>query len=300
MEDNNINFEFDNQEIELMEIEATNAVPLTDTTQMYLQEISRIPLLSHEEEARLCALVKGGDEAARERLIESNLRLVVSVAKHYHNSNLTFLDLIQEGNIGLAKAVEKFDISRGYKFSTYAIWWIRQAINRAITDQSHSIRIPANLVENHNKLSRVSSVLWNELGREPDADELAEQTGWEVEYVNHILNLNNEVSSLDSPVTSDDTTTIGELIPDTKYNPTEGIKEESRNQTISAILNTLSPRERQIIIYHFGLFGTKPKTLEELGNDMNITRERTRQIEVKALRKMRHPSRTKLLIEAFN
>ena len=300
MEDINMIMDFEDQEIEMVEIDNSVVAAITNSTQMYLQEISRIPLLSNEEEVALCALAQGGDESARNRLIESNLRLVVSVAKHYHNQNMTFLDLIQEGNIGLVKAVEKFDVNRGYKFSTYAIWWIRQAINRAITDQSRAIRIPANLVENHNKLARVSATMWNELGREPTAEELSDNIGWTPEYVNHILNLNNEVSSLDAPVTAEDTTTIGELIPDTKFNPTEGINKSTKDQAIAEVLNTLSPREREIMISRFGLLGTRPKTLEELGEEMNITRERIRQLETKALRKMRHPGRKRLLLEAFN
>ena len=280
--------------------EYENNIPITNSVQLYLQQINKIPLLTTEEELKLARLAQSGDEAARTKLIESNLRLVISIAKHYHNSSLSFMDLVQEGNIGLTKAVSKFDCNKGYRFSTYASWWIRQTISRAISDQSDMVRIPANIKEQYNKLSKVITHFWNENGREPTNIELSEITDLPIEQIEHIMEGQGGTLSLDAPMgAEDDDSTFGEFLPDTKYIPTEGIDKEARNQIIETVLNTLTTREKEIIVNHFGLFNTPPKTLEEIGTELNITRERTRQIEALALRKLRHPGRASLIKEAF-
>ena len=280
--------------------EYENNIPTTNSVQLYLQQINKIPLLTTEEELKLARLAQSGDEAARIKLIESNLRLVISIAKHYHNSSLSFMDLVQEGNIGLTKAVSKFDCDKGYRFSTYASWWIRQTISRAISDQSDMVRIPANIKEQYNKLSKIITCFWNENGREPTNVELSEITDLPIEQIEHIMEGQGGTLSLDAPMgAEDDDSTFGEFLPDTKYIPTEGIDKEARNQIIETVLNTLTTREKEIIVNHFGLFNTPPKTLEEIGTELNITRERTRQIEALALRKLRHPGRASLIKEAF-
>ena len=280
--------------------EYENNIPTTNSVQLYLQQINKIPLLTTEEELKLARLAQSGDEAARTKLIESNLRLVISIAKHYHNSSLSFMDLVQEGNIGLTKAVSKFDCNKGYRFSTYASWWIRQTISRAISDQSDMVRIPANIKEQYNKLSKVITCFWNENGREPTNVELSEITDLPIEQIEHIMEGQGGTLSLDAPMgAEDDDSTFGEFLPDTKYIPTEGIDKEARNQIIETVLNTLTTREKEIIVNHFGLFNMPPKTLEEIGTELNITRERTRQIEALALRKLRHPGRASLIKEAF-
>ena len=280
--------------------EYENNIPTTNSVQLYLQQINKIPLLTTEEELKLARLAQSGDEAARIKLIESNLRLVISIAKHYHNSSLSFMDLVQEGNIGLTKAVSKFDCNKGYLFSTYASWWIRQTISRAISDQSDMVRIPANIKEQYNKLSKIITCFWNENGREPTNVELSEITDLPIEQIEDIMEGQGGTLSLDAPMgAEDDDSTFGEFLPDTKYIPTEGIDEEARNQIIETVLNTLTTREKEIIVNHFGLFNMPPKTLEEIGTELNITRERTRQIEALALRKLRHPGRSSLIKEDF-
>ena len=280
--------------------EYENNIPTTNSVQLYLQQINKIPLLTTEEELKLARLAQSGDEAARTKLIESNLRLVISIAKHYHNSSLSFMDLVQEGNIGLTKAVSKFNCNKGYRFSTYASWWIRQTISRAISDQSDMIRIPANVKEQYNKLSKIITRFWNENGREPTNTELSEITDLPIEQIERTMEGQRGTVSLDAPMgAEDDDSTFGEFLPDTKYIPTEGIDKEARNQIIETVLNTLTTREKEIIVNHFGLFNTPTKTLEEIGIELNITRERTRQIEALALRKLRHPGRASLIKEAF-
>lgn len=286
------------EDIEITTLEEDST--LTSSVQMYLREISRVPLLSSEEEIALARRAAEGDEAATKRLVESNLRLVVSIAKHYKNSNVPFLDLIQEGNIGLMKAVEKFDCARGYKFSTYATWWIRQAIGRAISEQSRLIRIPTNLVENYNKISKISARYLAATGENPTVADLEEETGWARAQIETILEIQNDTPTSLEATVGDDDTTVGDLIPDSKYNPQTDIMKEAKNQIIESILNTLQPREKEILIRRFGLLGVKPKTLEEVGEEYNITRERVRQVETMALRKLRHPSRSNAILEAFS
>lgn len=272
---------------------------LTSSVQMYLKEINRVPLLSSDEELCLARLAKAGDTEASKKLVESNLRLVVSIAKHYKNTNVPFLDLIQEGNIGLMRAVEKFDCDRGYRFSTYATWWVRQAISRAISENAHLIKIPTNLVENYNKISKISSRYISSTGEAPTTEELVAETGWTKSHVENILGLQNDTpTSLDAAV-GDDDTTVGDLIPDSKYSPTSNIMKEAKSQMIEAVLNTLQPREKEILSKRFGILGFEQKTLEEVGEEYNITRERVRQIETMALRKLRHPARKKMIMEAF-
>lgn len=273
----------------------------TNSVQLYLHQINRIPLLSSEEEKALAQRAAQGDEEASKALVESNLRLVVSIAKHYNNSNLSFLDLIQEGNIGLIKAAEKFDYTRGYKFSTYATWWVRQAITRCISEQSRAIRIPTNIVENYNKVSKITARYLSATGAPPTKEELMEETGWTEKQIDKILEVKKDnIVSLDAPAGDDEDATVGDFIPDSLYNPTININKDAKNQIIESILDTLQPREKEILVMRFGLLGTQPKTLEEVGENLTITRERVRQIETKALKKLRHPVRQQFILEAFN
>ncbi|MCD6450092.1 MAG: RNA polymerase sigma factor RpoD [Thermotogaceae bacterium] len=269
---------------------------LKDPIKMYLREIGKIPLLTPSQERELARRAQAGDKRAREKLINSNLRLVVSIAKRYIGRGLPFLDLIQEGNIGLLKAVEKFDWKRGYKFSTYATWWIRQAITRAIADQARTIRIPVHMVETINKLSKIINEFYKENGRQPTLEELAKLMDKPVEKIVDIMEAAKEIISLESPIGDDNGSTIGESVPDeTITSPKKDAIRMLIKQEVERILDTLGPREAMVLKMRYGLLDGKAKTLEEVGQYFNVTRERIRQIEVKALRKLRHPSRSKYL-----
>ena len=267
-----------------------------DPVKLYLKEIGGYPLLSIAEEIELAKRIENGDEAAKKILTESNLRLVVSIAKRYVGRGLSFLDLIQEGNLGLIKAVEKFDYTKGYKFSTYATWWIRQAITRSIADQSRTIRIPVHMSEVINKTYRVSRNLLQELGREPSEQELAEAMGLPVEKIREILKVSADPISLDTPIGEEDDSHLGDFIKDESIvGPEEAAAYAVLQDQISKLLDTLTEREQRVLILRFGLKDGRTRTLEEVGKEFNVTRERIRQIEAKALRKLRHPSRSKML-----
>ncbi|HOJ92279.1 MAG TPA: RNA polymerase sigma factor RpoD [Dictyoglomaceae bacterium] len=260
---------------------------------MYLKEIGKIPLLTPEEEVELAKRVEQGDEEAKKKLIEANLRLVVSVAKRYIGRGLLFLDLIQEGNLGLIKAVEKFDWRKGYKFSTYATWWIRQAITRAIADQARTIRIPVHMVETMNKIHKVTRQLTQELGRKPTEEEIAEKSGLPVERIREISMMGQEPLSLEMPVGEDEDNHLADFVENKGLSPADVSIQKSLKKDIEELLNELSEREREILKLRFGLEDNQPRTLEEVGKLFNVTRERIRQIEAKALRRLRHPSRSK-------
>lgn len=267
-----------------------------DPVKLYLKEIGNYPLLSVEEEVLLAKRIADGDETAKERLTESNLRLVVSIAKRYVGRGLSFLDLIQEGNLGLIKAVDKFDYSKGYKFSTYATWWIRQAITRSIADQSRTIRIPVHMSEVINKAYRVARGLLQELGREPTEDELANEMKLPVEKVREILKVSADPISLDTPIGEEDDSHLGDFIKDdTIMGPEDAAAYTMLQDQIGKLLDTLSERERRVLVLRFGLQDGRTRTLEEVGKEFKVTRERIRQIEAKALRKLRHPSRSRML-----
>ncbi|KSV57534.1 RNA polymerase sigma factor RpoD [Acetivibrio ethanolgignens] len=267
-----------------------------DPVKQYLKEIGGYPLLSIEEEIELAKKIENGDEAAKQTLAESNLRLVVSIAKRYVGRGLSFLDLIQEGNLGLIKAVEKFDYSKGYKFSTYATWWIRQAITRSIADQSRTIRIPVHMSEVINKTYRVSRSLLQELGREPSEQELADAMNLPIEKVREILKVSADPISLDTPIGEEDDSHLGDFIKDdTVVGPEEAAAYAVLQDQITKLLDTLTEREQRVLILRFGLKDGRTRTLEEVGKEFNVTRERIRQIEAKALRKLRHPSRARML-----
>jgi len=269
---------------------------LTDPVRMYLREIGKVSLLTGEEEVDLAQRIEKGSSAARRKLIESNLRLVVSIAKKYIGRGLTFLDLIQEGNQGLMRAVEKFDWKRGYKFSTYATWWIRQAITRAIADQARTIRIPVHMVETMNRVFKTSRQLAQKLGKEPSNKEIAKETGLTEEKINEIFRISQDTTSLAAPVGDEDDSFLGDFIEDvTSPSPYEETSKELLKESIGDVLTTLDEREAKVIELRFGLAGQPPKTLEEVGSIFGVTRERIRQIEAKALRKLRHPSRRKKL-----
>ena len=273
-----------------------------DPVRIYLKEIGKAPLLSPEEEIYLAERIKEGDEEAKKRLCECNLRLVVSIAKKYAGRNLSFLDLIQEGNLGLLKAVEKFDHTRGFKFSTYGTWWIRQHITRAIADQSRQIRLPVHMVETINKLARTTKQLTQELGREPTLTELSEALGIPEEKVSEIKKLQAEPASLESPISSDesDSSKLGDMIEDdTSISPYEATTRSLLRQQLLSVIDTLTPREQKVVRMRYGLDDGFPKTLEQVGQEFNVTRERIRQIEAKALRKLRNPSRSKKLRDYF-
>ena len=264
-----------------------------DPVKMYLKEIGKVPLLSGEEELELAAKAAEGDEEARKKLAESNLRLVVSIAKHYTGRGMQLLDLIQEGNLGLIKAVEKFDYTRGYKFSTYATWWIRQAITRAIADQSRTIRIPVHMVETLNRLIRTSRQMVQELGREPSVEELAKRLDMPVSRVAEIMKNAQDPVSLESPVGEEEESHLGDFLADENVEvPMEAATNVMLKEQLEEVLDTLTNREQQVISLRFGLYDGQARTLEEVGKDFNVTRERIRQIEAKALRKLRHPSRS--------
>ena len=276
--------------------DAVDAVAIDDPVKVYLKEIGRVPLLSSEEEIELAIRIKDGDVAAKQRLSEANLRLVVSIAKRYVGRGMLFLDLIQEGNLGLIKAVEKFDYTKGYKFSTYATWWIRQAITRAIADQARTIRIPVHMVETINKLIRVSRQLLQELGREPSPEEIAKEMGMSLEKVREIMKIAQEPVSLETPIGEEEDSHLGDFIPDDDAPaPSEAASFMLLKEQLMDVLNTLTPREEKVLRLRFGLEDGRARTLEEVGGVFDVTRERIRQIEAKALRKLRHPSRSKKL-----
>ena len=269
---------------------------IDDPVRMYLKEIGKIPLLTPERESYLAEQIAVGDKAAKDELIEANLRLVVSIAKRHVGKGMYFLDLIQEGNIGLIKAVEKFDYSKGYKFSTYATWWIRQAITRAIADQARTIRIPVHMVETIHKVSRTMRQLLQEFGREPTTDEIAESLGMTADKVREIMKIAQDPVSLETPIGEEEDSHLGDFVEDSDSPaPSETASFSLLREQLCNILHTLTPREEQVIKLRFGLEDGRPRTLEEVGKKFDITRERIRQIEAKALRKLRHPSRSKTL-----
>ena len=278
-----------------------DGVNVDDPVRMYLREIGKIPLLTYEEELELAQKVLDGDEEAKKKLSESNLRLVVSIAKKYVGRGMLFLDLIQEGNMGLIKAVEKFDYTKGYKFSTYATWWIRQAITRAIADQARTIRIPVHMVETINKLIRTSRLLLQRLGREPSPEEIAEELEMPVERVMEIQKIAQDPVSLETPIGEEDDSHLGDFIQDDDSPaPQDAAAYTMLKEQLEEVMNTLTPREAKVLKLRFGLEDGKSRTLEEVGKEFNVTRERIRQIEAKALRKLRHPSRSKKLKDYMN
>jgi RNA polymerase primary sigma factor len=268
---------------------------ISDPVRMYLKEIGRVSLLTAAEEVELAQKAEKGSLAAKERLINSNLRLVVSIAKKYVGRGLSLLDLIEEGNIGLMRAVEKFDWRKGYKFSTYATWWIRQAITRAIADQARTIRIPVHMVETINRFIRTSRKLMQELGREPTPDEVAKEMGIEPEKVREIIKVSQEPTSLEAPVGEEKDSTLGDFIPDEEIRPEDQASVELLKSHLAEVLDTLNDREKKVLRLRFGLEDGRQRTLEEVGREFGVTRERIRQIEAKAIRKLRHPTRSKKL-----
>ena len=272
-----------------------------DPVRMYLKEIGKVSLLTQEEEIELAVRMSQGDEEAKRRMAEANLRLVVSIAKRYVGRGMLFLDLIQEGNLGLIKAVEKFDYTKGYKFSTYATWWIRQAITRAIADQARTIRIPVHMVETINKVIRVSRQLLQELGHDPSAEEIAAEMNIPVEKVRDILKIAQEPVSLETPIGEEEDSHLGDFIPDEDASePSEAASFSLLKEQLMSVLATLTPREEKVLRLRFGIEDGRTRTLEEVGKEFNVTRERIRQIEAKALRKLRHPSRSKKLRDFLN
>ena len=285
----------DDVDVDKIDISVPDGVSIEDPVRMYLKEIGKVPLLSAEEEIELAKRMEEGDEQAKQKLAEANLRLVVSIAKRYVGRGMLFLDLIQEGNLGLIKAVEKFDYRKGYKFSTYATWWIRQAITRAIADQARTIRIPVHMVETINKLIRVSRQLLQELGREPQPEEIAEVMDIPVERVREILKISQEPVSLETPI-GEEEDHLGDFIPDDNMPvPADAAAFTLLKEQLVEVLDTLTEREKKVLTLRFGLEDGRARTLEEVGKEFNVTRERIRQIEAKALRKLRHPSRSRKL-----
>ncbi|ARU62046.1 RNA polymerase sigma factor RpoD [Tumebacillus avium] len=284
------------EEFDLEDLSVPPGIKINDPVRMYLKEIGRVPLLSAEEEINLALRIEKGDEEAKRRLAEANLRLVVSIAKRYVGRGMLFLDLIQEGNMGLIKAVEKFDHQKGFKFSTYATWWIRQAITRAIADQARTIRIPVHMVETINKLIRISRQLLQELGREPTAEEIAAEMDMSPDKVREILKIAQEPVSLETPIGEEDDSHLGDFIEDQDaLAPADAAAYELLKEQLEDVLDTLTEREENVLRLRFGLDDGRTRTLEEVGKVFGVTRERIRQIEAKALRKLRHPSRSKRL-----
>lgn len=281
---------------EELDLTLPEGISIDDPVRMYLKEIGKVPLLSADEEIDLAQRMEKGDNEAKRRLAEANLRLVVSIAKRYVGRGMLFLDLIQEGNLGLIKAVEKFDYRKGYKFSTYATWWIRQAITRAIADQARTIRIPVHMVETINKLIRVSRQLLQELGRDPHPEEIAKEMNMSVEKVREIMKISQEPVSLETPIGEEEDSHLGDFIPDDDVPaPAEAAAFTLLKEQLLGVLDTLTAREEKVLRLRFGLDDGRARTLEEVGKEFNVTRERIRQIEAKALRKLRHPSRSKKL-----
>lgn len=283
-------------DVENLDLSIPDGISIEDPVRMYLKEIGKVPLLSAEEEIELAKKMELGDEDAKKRLAEANLRLVVSIAKRYVGRGMLFLDLIQEGNLGLIKAVEKFDYRKGYKFSTYATWWIRQAITRAIADQARTIRIPVHMVETINKLIRVSRQLLQELGREPSPEEIAEEMNMPVDRVREILKISQEPVSLETPIGEEEDSHLGDFIQDDNVPiPADAAAFTLLKEQLVEVLGTLTEREQKVLRLRFGLDDGRARTLEEVGKEFSVTRERIRQIEAKALRKLRHPSRSRKL-----
>ncbi len=290
----------ENQEAEHEEEELDVSIPegvsIDDPVRMYLKEIGKVPLLNSEQEVALAKLIEAGDEVAKKKLAEANLRLVVSIAKRYVGRGMQFLDLIQEGNLGLIKAVEKFDFTKGFKFSTYATWWIRQAITRAIADQARTIRIPVHMVETINKLIRIERQLIQELGRAPQPEEIAKMMEMPADKVREIMKIAQEPVSLETPIGEEEDSHLGDFIEDdAALAPAEAAAFTMLKEQLISVLDTLTPREEKVLRLRFGLDDGRARTLEEVGKEFNVTRERIRQIEAKALRKLRHPSRSKKL-----
>ena len=296
-QEDDIDIELDKSEEEVeIDLSVPEGVSIDDPVRMYLKEIGRVPLLTAEEEVALAKRMEAGDEEAQKRLAEANLRLVVSIAKRYVGRGMLFLDLIQEGNLGLIKAVEKFDYNKGYKFSTYATWWIRQAITRAIADQARTIRIPVHMVETINKLIRVSRQLLQQLGREPTPEEIAKEMDINVERVREIMKIAQEPVSLETPIGEEEDSHLGDFIEDQDAPaPADAASFMLLKEQLEEVLDTLTPREEKVLRLRFGLDDGRARTLEEVGQNFGVTRERIRQIEAKALRKLRHPSRSRKL-----
>ena len=288
--------DFNITEDELVDLSVPDSVSIDDPVRMYLKEIGKVPLLSNTEEAELAQRMSEGDEEAKQKLAEANLRLVVSIAKRYVGRGMMFLDLIQEGNLGLIRAVDKFDYEKGYKFSTYATWWIRQAITRAIADQARTIRIPVHMVETINKLIRVTRQLVQELGRDPLPEEIAKELNMPIDKVGEIMKIAQEPVSLETPIGEEEDSHLGDFIQDNETPaPQDAATFRLLKEQLVDVLSTLTPREEKVLRLRFGLDNGRARTLEEVGKEFNVTRERIRQIEAKALRKLRHPSRSKKL-----
>lgn len=286
----------EDEEIKVEDLSVPKGISVDDPVRMYLKEIGKIPLLTGDEEIKLAKRMEDGDEYAKKQLAEANLRLVVSIAKRYVGRGMLFLDLIQEGNLGLMKAVEKFEYKKGFKFSTYATWWIRQAITRAIADQARTIRIPVHMVETINKLVRVQRQLVQELGRDPSPEEIAKEMDLEVERVREIMKIAQEPVSLETPIGEEEDSHLGDFIPDDDaLAPADAATFTMLREQLIEVLHTLTPREQKVLRLRFGLDDGRARTLEEVGKEFDVTRERIRQIEAKALRKLRHPSRSKKL-----